>query len=248
MVFLYTHSFTGLTKPFQFYRSLLMWPQDFHLSALLDEYASPKPEVAGFVRHQMLHNRESMDIDQAVDDQLEGESRKTGYYTRWLLHSGLDFDNPGPSLTEAITGGLVYRALFDLMLGQRVKTYQLDRYREVYAARVLVEGVFDECGEDISPDFSIYYIWWEGAISPILPREPWVSPRFRDHPGFLKAFETWLEDGRRLQDWLEDFSAKTVLVNNPEATTDRVFSETVAIEVLKWAKVGHLMTRLQVHT
>ena len=217
-----------------------MWPPDFHLAALLDAYVGPKPVVPGYVRDQMLDSAEHAELSEAIEDKLEGGGRTTGNYHRWLSHSGLDFENQGDALLEAIESGQVHRALFDLMLGQRVKTLQLIHYKEVRTARALVEGFLDDFEEETSREFSTSYVWWEGLTPLHPPHDPWVSPALRNHPFFLPVFESWIKDSEYLQVWLEDFTAKTPLVNNPEATADRVFSHTVAAEVLNWAKVGCL--------
>jgi len=218
---------------------VLTWSTHFYLAALLDVYVGPKPAVVDHVRQQLLQDEERDKILRAIEDRRMGRSHVTGEYTGWLSHSGLDFKKGEPDLTAAIDSNRLLRALFDLMLGRRAKSRQLGHYTEVHDARCLVRSFLVEHGNLMSSMQKIGKVWWDGINPIITPGKPWISTALRENGSFLSVFESWLSSGEHLQHWLDSFEAETVLVNNPEGT-NRVFSATVAAEVLKWAKVGRL--------
>jgi hypothetical protein len=217
---------------------MLTWSTHLHSAALLDLWIGPKPVVVDYVRRQLMIVDEKQKIRSSIDRRKRGKGHKRNLYDMWLFYTGLDFENEGPDLTEAIENNDLRQAFFDLVLGQRVKAFQLCPYVEVYAARALIESFildFDCCM--VSP-MPIDCLWWDGINANGIPPKPWVSVTLRDDDDFLPILESWHRDSEHLQTWLDSLEAETLLVNNPKEK-NRVFSETTAVEVLKWAKVGH---------
>jgi len=56
--------------------------------------------------------------------------------------------------------------------------------------------------------------------------------------GFAELVLDWLEDRRQLQAWLRDYEGKEMLANNLAQENKHIFSEEVAVEVMKFAKVS----------
>jgi len=220
-----------------------MWSTDLYLVALLDEYVAPQPTVADNVRKQLLREEEVHSIRQAIDNRREGQCDLDGnYYERWLWYSGIDFHDEDSNLPNIIACGDLLHALFDLMLGQSVKTHMLNHYTEFHKARCTVQSFFIKFADRMSASVDPDRLWWDGSFVSQSPDKPWISTPLKNHSKFLSILESWLDDSRFLQIWLSNYEAETPLVNNPKDAS-RVFSESNAITILQWAKVCHLNTR-----
>lgn len=218
---------------------MLMWSTHLHSAALLDAWIGPKPIVVDYVRRQLLQEKEKDAIQESIGRKLKGEGLPNNLYDVWFLYTGLDFKKKEPDLMEAVENNRLLWAFFDLLLGQRVKAYRLCRYAEIYAARALIENFILDFGSRMMEPMEPEFLWWDGIDNNGAPPEPWISVKLRDDGDFLLVFERWRKDSEHLQTWLDTFGADTLLVNNPDSE-DRVFSETNAIEILKWAEVRHL--------
>jgi len=81
-------------------------------------------------------------------------------------------------------------------------------------------------------------IWWDTIDISEAPVKQWVSRGLAEDEGFTELVLDQLEDGRKLQVWLRDYEGKEMLANNPAQENERVFSEEVVIEIMKFAKVS----------
>ena len=216
-----------------------MWSAELHLVTLLDEYVGPKPMVADYVRKQLLREQEENSIRQAIQNRQEGLDDIHSPYDCWLVYSGINFSDNGAKLADTIASGDLLHTLFDLTLGQSVKTNMLSHYTEFHQARCTIRSFFIRFSEDISPEANLDTLWWDMAYVPQTPKKRWVSASLKSHSAFLSVLESWLSDSNDLQAWLDGCEAEGRLVNNPN-DPDRVFSELAATEVLRSVKVGRL--------
>ena len=211
---------------------------NLHLNALLDMYIGPTPEVTEPVRKQLLQVEEAEKIRTAIEKKAKGDEDAQGLYSTWLSYSGLDFNNKPETLVSVVNRGILHRAMFDLMLGQRVKAYQLKRYSEVHKVRAWIEAFFIEFGTLISqtPDFN--HLWWDEINPNETSHTDWISPRLRRDPDFVKVLESWLGDSEYLQSSLDRFMSQTkVSVSNNPKEPYPVISATTARGIIKFAEV-----------
>lgn len=231
-----------LIRHLQFYASLMMWSTDFYSVALLDAYVAPTPVVADFVREQLLQEEERREILRAIRDKKERRDSTNTLYDVWLSYAGLDFNRQGPAINDVIKRGLLTRALFDLALGQSVKSFMMSRYTEIHSVRAMFLFFFDKWKDLISPAPDPQRLWWDGVYDGRVPDQRlWLPIELKNDTTFLLVLESWLSDGESLQSWLDSMEAETPLVNNP-GDVCQVFSESVAVEIMKWAKVRRLCT------
>lgn len=200
---------------------------------LLDGYVGPAPVTAGFVREQLLSEEQAEEIREAIKDRVNDPGFTYGLYRTWLNRSGLDFENQPETLRDLIQEGVLQTSLFDLMLGPRVKSFQLARYSEVYQFRELIGDLIKERGGQSTG------LWWDGIDQTFTGHHPWVSTELRQDPNFILIAESWLRDAKELQGWMDHLEANTPMVNNPQSP-NRVFSWKRALDVLEFGKVGYL--------
>jgi hypothetical protein len=213
------------------------WSTVLHLVALLDLYVAPKPRVTEHVRRLLLLEEEGRTIQNAIEDGMKGRKSMKNLYTVWLTFTGLEFKRARPTVNVAIEEGVLQRAMFDLMLGQRVRSFQLNYYTEIHEVRSWVRGFFDAWSKEMGPAPVVDTLWWDDINPSRTPHRRWISTELGEDGGFASIFKSWFHDGEHLQLWLDEFEAKTLLVNNPQEEENRVFSEETAAEVMKWAKV-----------
>ena len=218
----------------------MRWSPGLHFAALLDLYVAPNPEVEDQVYHQLCRKEELATIQGAINDETKGRrSRKnTAPYGAWLPFTGLDLQTFRPELEVAIEDGTVQRALFDLMVGQHVKSFQLNYYTEIHEVRALISGFFTTWSDCMDPAPVLDSLWWDGIHPDRTPHSSWTSRELRGDGDFLSTFERWLFDSNHLQTWLDVLEKHTPLANNPEDDS-RVFSEKAAVQIVNFAKVGH---------
>ena len=200
---------------------------------LLDGYVGPKPITGSFVREQLLSEKEVEEIREAIKDRVEEAGFTYGLYRTWLNRSGLDFENQPETLRDLVQEGVLQRSLFDLMLGPRVKSFQLAGYSEVHQFRELIGDLIKERGGQSTG------LWWDGIDKTSTGHHPWVSTELRQDPNFILIVESWLRDTEELQGWMDHLEANTPMVNNPRSP-NRVFSWKSASDVLEFGKVGYL--------
>lgn len=216
----------------------MMWAADLYLVSLLDEYVGSKPFVAEHVRQQLLREEEENRIRQAIENRREGRDVINGPYECWLSYSGVNFTNYSPDLADAVAGGHLLHALFDIALGQTVKIQMLNQYTEVHEVRRSIEAFFIKYSDRMSAEADPDELWWDKAYIPQAISRRWISTALKSNESFLSVLESWVSDSGSLQAWLENLEATTPLVNNPESM-DRVLSESAAVGIIKSAKVCH---------
>jgi hypothetical protein len=216
----------------------MTWSTDLHVVSWLDVYVAPKPTVARLVREQLLLDEERSEIERAIKGRTNWENGTNGLYEVYLSHTGLDSKSEDPLVREAIDGHLLRDALFDLTLGQRVKSFQLGHYyMEVHEIRQWIEDFVIKYRRKMTSASASSSLWWDGIYPSQPPRPRWISMQLREDPDFFPVLESWLSDSGHIQNWLSSFEKETRLVNSPRTEEGRVFSEMTAIEIMKWAKV-----------
>lgn len=204
--------------------------------ALLDAYISPKPVVAEHVRRQLLQDCEEEAVRRAIENAAKGNAIHDGLYSTWLSYSTLDFYRPSPALVSAVNEGTLQRALFDLMLGQRVKLFRLNYYSEVHTVRAWIKDFFQKRLLCMRPMPDTEKLWWDGVNPCRTSHSCWVSSKLKGQASFFSVLERWISDSDHLQRQLSSFEATTLLVNNPR-DEGRVFSKTTAAVTMTWMKV-----------
>jgi len=213
-----------------------MWSKKLYHVSLLESYISPTPVVSDLVRRQLVRTSQQKSIRNAIRRTIRGEDHPSVYFL-WLSYSGIDFENRAPAIVAILEDGTLERVLFDMNLGQRVKSYQLNFYSEVHEVRDSVKGFLFQVRSLVSqapsPQRSL---WWDGVSSLGTPHSSWISATLEADADFERIFQSWSDDSEWLQHWLDDFEAKTAIVNNPGSRAP-VFSELSAIDVVRFMEV-----------
>ena len=226
-------------RVFQFYKGVLAWSTDLNLVALLDQYVAPTPVVTELVRGQLLRIDQVEAIREAIRARIHGETLIENRYFEWLSHSGLNFRELTPELLSVFNRSVLHRALFDLQLGQAVKSEKVNRYREVGELRSAIEDFMCNSGAVSVPD--LLGIWWDRAGLQETGNRSWVKDAVKREPRFVTLVQAWIDDSREVQEWLDAFESMTAVVNNPSGSVDcRTFSESTAVAVVKFTQVRRL--------
>jgi hypothetical protein len=216
--------------------------EDIFVVILLDAYLSPTPVMTEFVRKQLLNEEEEERIRDAIEGRMKNPADISGLYSKCLSRSGFVFAENSLAVLSLIKKGILQRALFDLMTAQRAKLFQLKGYSDVHEVRAIIKSFFVK-NRSVVERTNLDKLWWDEADLTVMNRQPWVSAEVRHDPDFmlrfLPVFDSWLSDSDGLQRWLDDFEEYTTIVNNPKSQ-NRVFSQTVALEILDFAKVRYL--------
>lgn len=208
-----------------------------HLTVLLDKLIDPVPVVSDLVRKQLLHHTEMEAIRTAIEDQVKGKVGCQSLYSNWLSYSGIDFQKT-VCLSSIISEGKLQRALFDLTLGSRVKSFKLGFCLEVQEIRESILGFL--------ADFSYLLdtrltqgksFWWDETCPERNPPMRYISPLLEQDPDFVKVFELWIQDSERQQSWLDDFLGTTPFVVS-RSLASPVVSEEKAVETVRFAAVS----------
>jgi hypothetical protein len=213
----------------------MMWSVDLHVVALLDLYLGPMSEVTELVRGQLLQEQEAESIRQAIEDFAKGTSTPETLYGHYLSYSGLDFSARQEALVSIVVSGELHRALFDLTLGQRVRSLQMSLYTEVHNAREMVQHFFAEF-EDDTVRGAGEKLWWDEIHNDGTVHEPWLAQNLRNDVNFLPILHSWLDDSGRLQLWLDSQLEESIVVNNPNSERP-VVSYSSAVAIIEFAKV-----------
>lgn len=217
-----------------------MWSTDLHLVTLLDEYVGRQPEVADFVRKQLLQEEEENRIREAITNRKDGQEYFSSLYGCWLWYSGVDLQVGDERTTNAIARGGIVRALFDLMLTHSTKIRMLNNYTEFHEARRSINSFFVKNSNRMTTDADLDRLWWDGVYVSRTSDQRWISVPLRTHAEFLPLIKSWVDDSHLLQTWLADVeNDRNSPVNNPDSI-NRVFSELMAVGILGLAKVGFL--------
>lgn len=218
---------------------VLMWSSYIHTVALLHEYIAPKPKVAGFVRNQLVQDKEDGEISTAICRKRDGREDPGSIYSYWLSCSGFDFDSKNPDLQVVLGSKVLNKSLFDLMLGHRIKIFHLWNYSEAHWVRNVLDDFCRTWSKMMSPEPDLTNLWWDRFYLHISLHQRWLTTRLREDEDFPSIFKSWEEDSNHLQASMDAFEEKTLLVNNPDGD-DRVLSEAVAIKALEWFQVGFI--------
>lgn len=213
----------------------MMWSPDLHIVALLDLYLGPMPEVSQLVRRQLLREKDVESIRQAIESAAKGAGPLEPPYTLWLSCSGLEFTDKPAALVSLVASGELQHALFDLTIGLRARSFQLNRYTEVHEVREMMEHFFVEFEELVGWGGN-GNLWWDGISSERTSHQHWLTTRLRGEPRFIPILESWLSDNEDLQFWLDDYQNSSPIVNNP-TSPDRVFSYNDGMAITEFAKV-----------
>lgn len=216
------------------------WSGELHLIVCLDAYVGPTPIVDDSVRKQLLSESQTEQIQGAITDKMENSANTLGSYWGLLSCSGLDFEEKPQGLLAIIEQGILHRALFDLTTFGRVKSSQMRCYSHVCEFRALIEEFLVK-NHDLGflGRVDMEKLWWDSQEPIQKNPQPWVSPELQRDPNFMLVLESWLSDSGELQRWLNEFEATTPTVNNPK-DPNRVFSHTVAMKTIEFAKVRYL--------
>ena len=206
-----------------------------NVAALLGRYAGPTPVVVDLVRKQLMTEDGEEDVRRAIRGQIRGDLTKD-QYSWWLSHSKINLRSGSPSVVSLVERSILQRALFDLKLGDHIKSVTLSHYFEVHEARQTIEAFFVEFGRLLHP-VDLSKLWWDAIGQMKTQRGAWI-PRFLERNGtFLRIVESWIADGENLQETLDFFEWHTSIVNNPGHLNQPVFSEAIAIKVADFMKV-----------
>jgi hypothetical protein len=212
------------------------WSTLLNHVVLLKIYLGPEPEVASFVRQQLITSNEEARIKEAIQNATAGNAPSESIYGGYLLRTHLDLKKISSSevgLKELVG------VIFDLELGDRVKRLQLNRYSDVHEARKLINDFLWIWKEGPVWSYTKGSIWWDG-IHPIrTPHTRWVSTNLAKDKDFHVVFRRWFHDGNSLQTWLDRLEGSPALVNNVESGHSLVFSAEAASRIMDLAKVRY---------
>ena len=204
------------------------WSTDLHLVSLLQKYLFTPPQVTPLVRGQLQTIDESDKIQVALRQVMKLWRTLETPYDELLNHTCLDWRNE--RLVNLVSSDLP-PAMFDLMLGDKFMRPLLNEYTDVHSVRRRIQNFVELLPGDAQ-------LWWDGVTEYAVPHRRWVSKSLAQDPDFEGLLDSWLNDNQALQTWLQQYEKTTRLVNNSDQPATRVFSEEVAIEVMKFGKVG----------
>lgn len=218
----------------QFYRSLMEWTPDLYLVSLLEEYLFPVPQITGFVQEQLTTIDQKDDMTVALRQVMKLWRTIETPYDALLNHTCLDWRD---ELLVAEVLPDLRLAMFTHMLGDKTRKFLLDRYSDVHLVRSYLEAFIMAYADELEDRPHQQDLWWDGVSPNAVAHAPWLSGHLRGDKDFYALLQAWNEDNRHLQDWLEGYERTTVLANNWEKEESRVFSEEVAVEVMKFGEV-----------
>lgn len=207
-----------------------------HLVTLLDMYIGPTPTVTELVQRQLLHPGEAERIRTAVERRAKGDGATGTLYSTWLSHSGLDFNTKPTNLVKIVNSGDLHWAMFDLMLGQSVKSFHLNHYSEVHEVRGMMERFLHEYNPPMALEPDTEKLWWDEIDPNQIAHSPWIPKTLRADSDFVPLLESWLNDSRNLQHWLDDRESWEDNLHNPMGQYP-VVSPSTATRIMVIAKV-----------
>ena len=210
------------------------WSTDLYHVAQLEEYLVPEVWVADFVRDQLITNDQKDAMTVAICQVTKLWRTITEPYDVFVNYTCLDWTKE-QDVDEVF--GMIRRGMFDLMLGDRMRRTLVNRYEEVRVVRSRFEDFILFHGALLKSHCKEPSLWWDSIGIKKGPLKAWVSGDLAGDKDFTEVVASWLEDGRRMQNWLRDYEEKGILANNPSLEDERVFSEEMAIEIMKFAKV-----------
>jgi len=211
------------------------WSTDVHLVSLLQEYIAPEACVADFVCKQLTTDGQKDVVTVAICQLRKLYQSISMLFDRFLNCSGLNWTKV-EEVDEAVV--MLRNGMFDLMLGDRIRRMLLNQYEEVGDVRHRFEDFISVHAVYMESRCKDLPIWWDSINLGKGLVKGWISRGLAEDESFAELVLDWLEDGRKLQAWLRDYEGKEMLANNPAQENERVFSEEVAIEVMKFVKVS----------
>ena len=202
----------------------------------MDLYLAPNPAIVELVRKQLLRDEEEARVCEAIRARVQGKPITGDRHSALLSHSGLNFEKLTPALLHAFNARIIHRALFDLQLGHAVKSTTVNQYTEVREARLAITEFICWQYESV-PVSTLLGIWWDRTSDSETHSRSWVPRAVKNEPDFVALAEMWLEDSDSVQRWLDSFESTTAVVNNPTGRGHPVFSEFVAVAIVKFAEV-----------
>jgi len=210
------------------------WSTDLYHASLLEEYLTPEVWVADFVRDQLITDDQKDAITVAIRQVKKLWRTITAPYDVFVNYTCLDWTKE-EDVDEVIP--VIRRGMFDLMLGDRMRRMLVNQYEEVQVVRSRFEDFILVHGALLKSRCKEPSLWWDDVGVKKGPLKTWVSRDLAGDSDFTEVVVSWLEDGKRVQNWLRDYEEKGILANNPSLEDERVFSEEMAIEIMKFAKV-----------
>jgi hypothetical protein len=210
------------------------WSTDLYLVSLLQEYVTPEPFIADFVRDQLITDEQKDALTVSIRQVTKIWRTISTPYDAFVNYTGLNWrkEEEVDELMPLIRGGM-----FDLMLGDRLRRMLINGYEEVDAVRRRFEYLISVHKAFVESRCEDMSIWWDRADVDAVPMKQWVSTSLAEDGDFAKVVLSWLEDGRKLQNWLREYEERGVLANNPAQENKRVVSEEAAVEIIGFAKV-----------
>lgn len=210
------------------------WSPTLRRVVLLSSYVGPEPQVASFVREQLIAVDERATIVEAILDARAGNWVLKSIYDFLLQRTHLDLktklflDRDG--MDNLVEG------MFDAALVGRLQALRLNCYSDIHEARSLIERFVSKCNGGSASAGSL---WWDGVHPSRTAHTRWLSTRLEEDKDFELVLTDWLLDGERLQVWLDSCEESPGLVNNRDSLDDHVFATEVATQIMGLAKVRH---------
>jgi hypothetical protein len=210
------------------------WSPTLSRVVLLNSYVGPEPQVASFIREQLIAVDERATIVEAILDARAGNWVLKSIYDFLLQRTHLDLktklflDHDG--MDNLVEG------MFDAALAGRLQALRLNCYSDIHEARSLIEHFVSKCNGGSASAGSL---WWDGVHPSRTAHTRWLSTSLEEDKDFKLVLTDWLLDGERLQVWLDSCEESPGLVNNRDSHDSRVFSTEVATQIMGLAKVRH---------
>ena len=215
------------------------WATDLYLVSLLEKYLTPRPQVARFVRAQLITVDQKDSITVALRRVTKAFHTIDTPYDAFLNHTCLDWNNQG--LITQVSPDL-RSAMFDLMLGDQTRRLLLSRYSDVHAIRGCIEAFIVAWSDELEPHSPPMQLWWDGVSTGTTDttlHKPWVSKGLRGDADFIQLLQGWDDDNKYLQNFLREFERTTTLSNNGGPEGSRVFSEETAMVPMECTQVRY---------
>lgn len=210
------------------------WAPDLYLVSLLEEYLFPVPQTTRLVRAQLMTIDQKDDITMALRQVTKLWRTIDTPYDALLNHSCLDWRDE-PLVAQVLPD--LRLALFDHVLGDKIRRFLLNRYSDVHTVRAYIEAFIVASVQSLESRVHREDLWWDGVNPNEVPHARWLSGNLRRDHDFYLLLQAWNEDNTHLQNWLDGYERTTILFNNWQKEGSRVFSEKTAIDILNFAKV-----------
>ena len=133
--------------------------------------------------------------------EIKNKSNPGSLYTIFLSRSGLDFETKPEALVEVVNSGDLQWVMFDLTLGQHIKWFQFNQYKEVHQVQGAIKSFFNNLGESVVSVSDDHELWW-------------ISEKLKASEWFVNLVESWLNNSESLQCCMDSFESKTWTCHN----------------------------------